>query len=1425
MHPALKDFHPAVSGWFEERFETPTEPQIQGWPEISSGKDTLIAAPTGSGKTLAAFLSCIDRLFREGSRGRLKDQTSILYVSPLKALGNDIQKNLDEPLAQIRARAAKQWEKLPEIRTAVRSGDTTPGERAAMLKKPPHILITTPESLYLLLTSKGGREMLKTVKTVIVDEIHAVARDKRGSHLALSLERLDRLTKKRSPRIGLSATQKPIEEIARYLVGTAHLSKDGKPDCAIVDAGHRRKMDLEIEIPKDELGAVASKELWAEVYERVSELVNEHKSTLVFVNTRRMVERVTHALEKKLGAEAVAAHHGSLSKEMRLKAETRLKSGATKAVVATASLELGIDVGAVDLVCHIGSPRSLAVGLQRIGRSGHGRLVIPKARLFPVTRDELIECAAFVRGVRRGNLEKTKIPFYPLDILAQQIVAMVACEDMAENDVFRVVRGAWPYARLPREEFDKVVLMLSEGISTARGARGAWLHRDGVTHELRPRRGARLTAITSGGAIPDNFTYAVVKEPEGITVGSLEEDFAVESMSGDIFLLGNHSWRILRVEAGRVRVEDAAGQAPTIPFWLGEAPGRSAELSAEVSDLRKTIEPLLDEPEKAVAFLENECGVPRAGATQAVAYLSQSKAALGRLPTQETLIAERFFDEGGGMQLVIHAPFGGRLNRAFGLALRKKFCAGFNFELQAAATDDGILLSLGPQHSFPLESVFDFVTPATAKETLEQAVLDAPVFGVRWRWNASRALALLRHSGGKRVPPGIQRMRSDDLLAAAFPDQAACQENVTRPIKIPDHPLVTETMRNCLYEAMDLKGLTKLLERIQKREVQLIAKDTPTPSPLTHEILNSNPYTYLDDAPLEERRARAVATRRTLSEDDLRAFGALDTEAIASVESEIRPDVRSEDELADTLREFVLMPEASFPRAWTDWKKSLIASGRAVVLGEHVVSVDRKDLAEKALNGDEEAAAAALRSWMMAGGPLTAAQWAERLGLEEKTVDRALLRLEAAGTAIRGRFRQEIINQPRRGVEGEAPTALPVEGATQAPIIEWCDRDVLARIHRRCLGQLRKSMEPATTVEFLRYLLRWQHVAPGTQVYGAHGLAEVIGQLQGLQLPAAAWEKEIFPARVADYHPSMLDELCLHGTVVWGRLIAGKEEGEEDQSPKTKVQSRRQVPHRNTTLSIMLREDLPWLLSVTRPKEAAVAELGESALKILEFLETRGAMFFNDLQALTGRLRTDLDQALWELVAAGMITCDGFAGLRNLANPSRRREKMRLLARYPGSRGPMFMGPGGRWSLLRPDTTPAASQGGVFEENPDEAMLAQQYLRRWGIVFRDLLSREPAAPPWRVLLSIYRRLEARGEIRGGRFVSGFSGEQFALPEAVEALRSARRTDARDAGARVEISAADPLNVTGYVTPVPRTPATPGNRVTFVGGKPLLTQTG
>ncbi|MGB9253949.1 MAG: DEAD/DEAH box helicase, partial [Candidatus Korobacteraceae bacterium] len=939
--------HPLVAEWFVSRFGTPTEPQEQGWPHILAGRTTLISAPTGSGKTLAAFLICIDRLVRKALDGELRDCTEVLYVSPLKALGNDIQKNLEVPLGEILTLAGERGFLMPEIRTAVRTGDTLMKERREMIKRPPHILVTTPESLYILLTANSSRAILSHVKTVIVDEIHAVADDKRGAHLTLSLERLDLLANCPT-RIGLSATQKPLEDVAHFLTGA------DRPTPAIVNIGHRRQLDLAVEIPRSELGPIATNEMWGEIYDRLAELALQHRSTLVFVNTRTLAERVAMHLGERIGEDQVASHHGSLARKLRLNAERKLKNGEIRLLVATASLELGIDIGTVDLVCQINSPRSIAVALQRVGRAGHWRGAISKGRFFATTRDDLLECAAAVRAIRQGDLDVLHIPESPLDILAQQIVAMCACEDWDEDELFDCVRRAYPYRDLKREEYDRILEMLSQGIAAKRGRYGAYLFRDMVNRRLRARRGARLAAITSGGAIPDTAMFTVVAQPEEIVVGTVDEDFAVESNAGDIMLLGNTSWRIRRVSSntGRMIVEDAHGAPPTIPFWRGEAPARTDELSFHVADLRDQLSALLlntkplpvpanpeleaawatpkdlsgdeivtaaprlrhrgidstPEVQTAVTWLNDECGLDASAAEQLIEYIVTGRAVLGNVPTQETIIAERFFDEGGGMQLIIHAPFGGRINKAWGLALRKRFCRSFNFELQAAATDNGLNIALAEQHSFPLSDVFHYLQTETVQEILEQAALPSPIFATRWRWDANRSLALLRFQGGKKVPPQIQRIRSDDLLASVFPDVAACPENLEGDIRIPDHPLIQEVMKDVLTEAMDIDGLRRVIDGIRSGAIRCLAVDTPVPSQFSHEILNANPYAFLDDAPLEERRARAVQMRRMLPEAVLNEVGMLDQQAIARVREEARPDVRDSDELHDTLQTLVALP-------------------------------------------------------------------------------------------------------------------------------------------------------------------------------------------------------------------------------------------------------------------------------------------------------------------------------------------------------------------------------------------------------------------------------------------------------------------------------------------------------------------------------------
>ena len=1402
-------FHSVVEAWFGRRFVEPTPVQSEGWPVIAGGHDVLLTAPTGSGKTLAAFLHCLDALVDKAASGRLEDRTEVVYVSPLRALSNDIRRNLEEPLGELRAMAVEMGVETLDIRTAVRTGDTSATERREGAKRPPHVLVTTPESLYILLTSESGRRGLSAVRTVIVDEIHAVAGDKRGAHLALSLERLDALVAEAGgalpQRIGLSATVRPVEVAARLLVGAA------RPLPAIVDVGQRRDLDLSVEVLRDELGAVCTHEEWGEIYDRVAELARAHRSTLVFVNTRRLVERVTLHLAERLGQDAVAAHHSSLSRQRRFAAEQRLKSGELSVVVATASLELGIDVGAVDLTCLIGSPRSIATALQRVGRSGHALIATPKGRLFPLTRDQLVECAALVRAARRGEIDRLGLRNAPLDVLAQQIVAICACEEQDEDRLFDLCRRAAPYAGLSREDFDQVVDMLAEGIATRRGRYAARLHRDGVAGRLKARRGARLAALTSGGAIPDNASYEVVLEPDETTIGSLDEDFAIESMAGDVILLGNSSWRIRRIESGRVRVEDAGGAPSTIPFWLGEGPARTLELSAELSAVRQGVADRLHDPESAATWLERETGLDRRGALLARDYIWAAKAALGAVPTRETVVVERFFDEAGGMQLVVHAPFGGRINRAWGMALRKRLCHSFNFELQAAATDDGVLLSLGPQHSFPLEAVFEMLHPSGIEELLIQAALQAPMFNTRWRWNANRALALLRWQNGRKVPPYLQRMRAEDLLVAVFPEQLACQDNAAPgPIEVPDHPLVRETLRDCLTEAMDIDGLRATLTALHAGEIRRVTRETPEPSVFAHEILNANPYAFLDDAPLEERRARAVTLRRGLPASVADDVGRLDPAAITAVVDEARPDLRNADELHDLLLDLGALPEPE-DGAWAAYLDELIAAGRAARLrhGRHVfwVPAERRSLAatvwpharfEPGLTEPPARRAAAwaerdgalvelVRARLGLVGPTTAAALATALDVTPGDVDAALAAVEAEGSALRGRFTPEAI-------------------ATEQ--VEWCERRLLARIHRRTLDGLRRLIEPVSPAVLLRFLLSWQHARPATQQHGRDGLLRVIERLQGFEAAAGVWERDLLPTRVAGYQPSWLDELCLSGEVAWGRL--GLHESARHAGRRLSAT----VP-----VALLLRRDLAWLLAPRPASPDAAAErtpAGASPIQpsgpardVLAHLERAGASFVDDIASGVRRLRIEVEEALCELVTAGLVTGDGFAGLRSLLHGEKRRRAR------PGRPVTPRPSPGtGRWARLLPPATPATDD--LVEAK------ARQYVKRYGVVFRDLLQREPDVPAWRDLLRVYRRLEMRGDLRGGRIVGGFVGEQFAAPEALEALRAIRREE--PSGQTVRISACDPLNLVGIVTPGPRIPAVPGHDVTYRDGVPILEET-
>lgn len=1380
----LSDFHPVIARWFAERIGEPTPAQTRGWEAIRSGADTLIAAPTGSGKTLAAFLISLDQLLRESLAGPLPEEVRVIYVSPLKALSADIHKNLAEPRREIRRLAEELGLGTPHVTAAVRSGDTTAAERIAMLKKPPHILVTTPESLYLLLTAERSRAMLKTARTVIVDEIHAVLETRRGAHLGLSLERLDHVAGRRLQRVGLSATQRPIEDVAVWLAGAA-------TPATIVNEGHRRALDLTLELPGSPLQAVMSAEVWSEIYDRLAELASQHRTTLVFVNTRRLAERAARQLAERLGEDAVAAHHGSLSKETRLDAEERLKAGRLMVLVATSSLELGIDIGHVDLVCQLGSPRRIATLLQRVGRSGHTVKGTPKGRLFPLTRDELVESVALLRVVTRGELDRVRVCERSLDVLAQQIVAETAAEPWTLDGLFALFRRARPYRDLTRERFDAVIRMLADGFVTRRGRRGALVHLDAVNGRIRGRRGARLAAITSGGAIPENADYRVILEPEGTFVGTVNEDFAIESMAGDIFQLGNVSWRMLRIERGTVRVEDARGQPPGVPFWLGEAPARSAELSAEVSEFRRDMEERLDDRAGATAWLVDQ-GIPVPAAEQLVEYLGEARAMLGALPTQDVLVAERFFDEAGGMQLVLHSPFGSRINRAWGLALRKRFCRQFNFELQAAATEEAVLLSLGPQHSFPLETVFRFLSSESAREVLVQALLDAPLFATRWRWNANISLAVPRFRGGKKVPPPIQRMEADDLLAAAFPDAAACLENIAGDREVPDHPLVEQVIEDCLQEAMDLDGLLSLLSRIEQGRVGLIARDLPEPSPLSHEILNARPYAFLDDAPLEERRTQAVQTRRAFEPRSADDLGALDLAAIVRVREEVWPEVENADELHDALMVSGFLTEAEGKagrgeRSWEPYFEELVRDRRAARVGGLWVAADRIPVA--AVLPEPDSVRELIRGRFEILGPATGAALAASLAVSEPEVEAALLALESEGVILRGGF---------------------TPGTTE---LEWCERRLLARIHRYTLNRLRAEIAPVSTADFMRFLFAWQRIEPGERAAGLEGLAAVIDQLDGYEVSAGAWESEILSGRCQEYDPALLDMLCLTGRVAWGRLSASS-------TPSNGGTGTR--PIRTTPIALVRRDHTDLWLRLASPQ--STEKRSGYGTAVLEALGARGASFLPELVAASTLLPTQVEQALGELTAAGLVTSDSFAGLRALLTPSAKRKSLGLSVRRQRA-APYGIERAGRWALVRGQESGIRGPG-------DVESYARILLRRYGVVFNRLLARESIALPWRDLLLVYRRLEARGEIRGGRFVAGVTGEQFALPEAVVKLRAVRRaggqggsedgqSDGRtDGGALVTISAADPLNLVGIVGPGERIAAITPSRIAFAAGVPV-----
>ncbi|MDT8428677.1 MAG: DEAD/DEAH box helicase [Pseudomonadales bacterium] len=1470
---ALQGFHAASRAWFGRMFEQATPAQTEAWPVIREGEHTLIAAPTGSGKTLAAFFAAIDNLVQQSRSHVLPAETRVLYISPLKALSNDIHRNLEVPLAGIDEELIRQGEVAADIRVAVRTGDTSAAERQKMAKTPPHILVTTPESVYLLLTSVSGRRMLASVRTVIIDEIHALLGDKRGSHLALSLERLQHLVDEQAgtlQRIGLSATQKPISLVADYLTGCTEKAENAEKaqpadrgGCRIIDAGHRRQLDVTLEVPGSPLSALMSNEVWEELYQRLLALIDSHHTTLVFVNTRRLSERLAMALGEKLGEGMVSSHHGSMSKAHRQAAEQRLKAGQLKVLIATASMELGIDVGAVDLVVQFSSPKSIATFLQRVGRSGHAVKGVPKGILFPLTRDDLLECTALLDCVHRGELDRIRMPEQPLDILAQQVVAEVAArqqlleqqdgQDQAGFDLaalYQLCVRAYPYRNLERAQFDELIRMLADGYSTRLGRRGAYLHLDRINQRVSARRNARLTALTNGGAIPDMFDYQVVLDPEETVVGSLNEDFALETLPGDIFTLGSHSWQLLRIDGLKVRVRDARGMKPSIPFWFGEGPGRTDELSQAVSRLRTEIDAAIMAGQLAdcLQHLQNDLRLPRIAAVQLLEYLQAGRNALQLMPSRQNLVMERFFDEVGDMHLVIHAPFGSRLNRAWGLALRKRFCRSFNVELQAAANEDSIVISLGSAHSFPLEEVFHYLHSASVEDVLIQALLDAPLFAIRWRWNATRSLAIQRNRNGRRVPPQFQRMDAEDLVAQIFPDQIACLENIQGERRIPDHPLVRQTLHDCLSEAMDSDGLKALLQQLEAGQLRLHALDLKQPSPFAQEIINARPYAFLDDAPFEERRTNAIRNRSWLDPAETADFSVLDQGAITAVVNEAWPLMRNQEELHDALYTLGYLCDGDFARTAPDTNPAevmtmlqmLSAKGRATCLqlpstgaGETPlrlwVAAEKLPCAEQAFDSvsadpplklpeslrqesweQGQALCAMIRGRLECSGPLGCAELAQQTGKTQEEIEQVMLQLEAEGFAFQGCF--------------SAPDQK-----------QWCERRLLQRIHRYSIEAHRQLIQPVSLQTYALFLFELHELrtlglqprpqALPSQLEGDALLQRVLDRMDGLAVPAAAWEGDIFPARMTFYDPAWLDRQCNSGQLVWGRykpqVVTGAARLQRKQGAG---------PVSNTPITLARRQNNPLWLTLAQA-ERGTQELSFSrtmasstAEKILSDLEQYGASFFSDIAGRTGLLGTQLEKGLGELVNAGMISSDGFSGLRALLTPEARKPRSGRGRRQHGAG--FALNEAGRWFVL-PQLSAQALAGneenGLTDTQLESVLMI--YLHRWGVVFRQVLERETAAPPWWTLLRVLKQMELQGKVRGGRFIAGIGGEQFALEATVQRLRALNRDlpaqeECYEQGRYHSLAAVDPINLLSIFLPQAGLSRLRRNRVLYRNGIPL-----
>jgi len=1280
-------FHPKTVSWFEINFKNSTEVQTQAWQAISQYQDVLISSPTGSGKTLAAFLYALNTLFCKQDRKQL----SVLYISPLKALSNDVKINLEQPLEQLNQLFGDK-----SIRAATWTGDTTQNERNKIRKKPPHILVTTPESLYTLLTAHSGRAILGSIKTVIIDEIHAVANSKRGAHLTLSLQRLEALCVQRPQRIAISATQKPIERMRDFVLH--------KENSHIVNLGHKRELDLSIEIPESPLNAIMSNEQWGEVYKRLKQVIHSHKTTLIFVNNRRLSERVAKNLAEIIGDKFITSHHGSLAKEHRLKAEQDLKAGNLKALVATASLELGIDIGDIDCVCQIGSPGNIQAFLQRVGRSGHSLDKTPKGLLFATTIDDLMELTALKYAVISKKLDTTLFPVKPFDVLAQQIVAECAMQDWDRLQLFHLLKDNYIYQDLSEKEFNQVIDMLALGYGGNRQRQTAMIFHDKVTDQLRPRKVARLTAITNGGTIPDHFDYDVRLLPEDLKIGTLNEDFSFESLPGDIFILGNHSYRILKIETskGVVFVEDAHGQPPNIPFWFGVTMWRSDELSKSVSDLTVDLE-------KNSKQIEKKYAIPTLAAQQLVDYVAKTKKVLGVVPSQENIVVERFFDDNNDMHLVIHSVFGSRLNRAWGLALRKKFCRNFNFELQAAADENTLILSLSESHSFDLTTIINYLNPETVEYTLIQALLDRPMFESQWRWNATIALAIRRRNGGKRVPAQFQRNHAEDLIAQLFPDQIACPENLAGPREIPDHPLVYQAVHDCIRVLMDVDGLAQLLQDIRNDKIKVSFIDANIPSPASLAIINARNFAFLDDAPAEERRTNAVRTKEL--SDTLESYPSqkLDQAIIQSVNSTVLPFKRDADELHEAIHfsGFMTEDEMGLGVEWLSELDNLNKVTTLKIKDSLIIwfTTENADLIESIYkNIDEESYNQNLAKVVF--------MKLETIGFTSFESLKAIMQVSASS------LMQALLLIETQG------KVFKVIGEDKKEY--WCERHILAKIRKQTHYKKRNSHELISPKTFQAKLLS-KHF---TQHEGLDGLIEVLKLLEGFSAPAAIWEEHLLKPRVKDYQSYMLDQLCYSGQFVFKRI-----------TPNTQISTNGIASIKNTPITFIQRQNITLFETINYLPE----QLTLQGQAIVELIQNNGAMYASDMQKYLDCLLLEIENTLIHLIKLGVVYCDGASALRLFSlSPAQRGRYIKK-----SNNKTSFLDMMGRWSVI-----PKVEQS-------DNQAIVKILLNRYGILFKALFDKEQLPLKWYDCVYELTRLEAQGKILAGRFVKSYSGIQFA----------------------------------------------------------------